>query len=83
MTSALGQEACMVQSGNQQTVGDEKLWTVATLSQYLNIPVATLYKWRQQDVGPPAVWLSKHLRLRPVAVQDWLRPQEEPDGAHH
>jgi len=61
----------------------DKLWTVATLSQYLSIPVPTLYKWRQQEVGPPAVRLGKHLRYRPQAVQDWLRSQEEPDGAHH
>jgi excisionase family DNA binding protein len=72
----------MVQPGNQQTVGDEKLWTVATLSQYLNIPVATLYKWRQQDVGPPAVRLGKHLRYRAEAVTEWLKSREEPYGTH-
>jgi excisionase family DNA binding protein len=52
------------------------------LSSYLGIPVATLYKWRQQEAGPPAIRLGKHIRYRPEAVKDWLRSQEEPDGAH-
>ncbi len=52
------------------------------LSSYLGIPVATLYKWRQQGAGPPAVWLGKHIRYRPEAVKDWLKSQEEPYGAH-
>ena len=59
---------------------DDGLWTPATLSRYLGIPVATLYQWRQRDEGPPAVRLGKHLRYRPEAVKEWLRSQEEPDG---
>ena len=73
----------MRQSGNQQSIEIKKLWTVGELSSYLGIPVATLYKWRQQETGPPAVRLGKHIRYRPEAVQDWLRSQEEPDGAYH
>jgi excisionase family DNA binding protein len=52
------------------------------LSSYLGIPVATLYKWRQQEAGPPAVRLGKHIRYRPEAVKDWLRSQEGPYGTH-
>ena len=52
------------------------------LSNYLGIPVATLYKWRQQEAGPPAVRLGKHIRYRPEVVKDWLKSQEEPHGAH-
>jgi excisionase family DNA binding protein len=60
----------------------DHLWTVEELAQFLQIPRNTLYKWRQEEAGPPAVRLGKHLRYRPEAVQDWLRSQEEPDGAH-
>jgi excisionase family DNA binding protein len=60
----------------------DRLWTPATLSRYLSIPVATLYQWRQKEIGPPAVRLGKHIRYRPEAVQDWLRSQEEPNGTH-
>jgi excisionase family DNA binding protein len=69
-------------SGNQRSIEINKLWTVAMLSSYLGIPVATLYKWRQQEAGPPAVRLGKHIRYRPEAVKDWLRSQEGPYGTH-
>ena len=72
----------MRQSGNQQSIEIKKLWTVGELSSYLGIPVATLYKWRQQVAGPPAVRLGKHIRYRPEAVKDWLKSQEDPHGAH-
>lgn len=62
---------------------DGPLWTPETLSRYLGIPVATLYQWRQRDLGPPAVRLGKHLRYRPEAVRDWLKDLEGPHGAHH
>ena len=72
----------MRQSSNQQFIEINKLWTVAMLSNYLGIPVATLYKWRQHEEGPPAVRLGKHIRYRPEAVKEWLRSQEEPYGTH-
>jgi excisionase family DNA binding protein len=56
--------------------GHDPLWTPQTLSRYLGIPVATLYQWRQRDLGPPAVRLGKHLRYRPEAVREWLSSQE-------
>jgi excisionase family DNA binding protein len=72
----------MRQSGNQQSIEIKKLWTVGELSSYLEIPVATLYKWRQQVAGPPAVRLGKHIRYRPEAVTEWLKSREELDGTH-
>jgi excisionase family DNA binding protein len=60
----------------------DNLWTVQELAQFLQNPRHTLYKWRQQESGPPGVRLGKHLRYRPEAVREWLRSQEEPDGAH-
>jgi excisionase family DNA binding protein len=72
----------MRQSGDQQSIEINKLWTVGMLSSYLGIPVATLYKWRQQEAGPPAVRLGKHIRYRPEAVKDWLRSQEGPYSTH-
>jgi excisionase family DNA binding protein len=57
--------------------GRVRLWTPLALSRLLSIPVATLYKWRQQGVGPPAVRLGKHIRYRPEAVEQWLKSQED------
>jgi excisionase family DNA binding protein len=61
---------------------DSSLWTPQALSDYLGIPVATLYQWRQRSEGPPAVRLGKHLRYRPQAVREWLKSQEEPNGTN-
>jgi len=47
---------------------------------YLGIPVATLYQWRQRGLGPPAIKLGKHLRYLPEAVKQWLQSQEGLDG---
>jgi excisionase family DNA binding protein len=65
----------------KECIVSDKLWTVTMLSRYLSIPVPTLYKWRQQEVGPPAVRLGKHIRYRPEAVQNWLQSQEDPNGS--
>jgi predicted DNA-binding transcriptional regulator AlpA len=40
----------------------EPLLTVHELSEYLGIPVATLYDWRVDGVGPKAVKLGRSLR---------------------
>jgi predicted DNA-binding transcriptional regulator AlpA len=42
--------------------GLERLLTVHELSDYLGIPVATLYDWRVDEVGPRAVKLGRSLR---------------------
>jgi excisionase family DNA binding protein len=61
---------------------EDQLWTPPALSNYLGIPIATLYQWRQRGLGPPAVRLGKHIRFRPEAVREWLRSQEEGRGIH-
>jgi predicted DNA-binding transcriptional regulator AlpA len=60
----------------------DQLWTPTALSDYLGIPIATLYQWRQRAEGPPAVRLGKHLRYRPEAVREWLKSQEEGSGGY-
>ena len=31
----------------------DNLWTIERTSQYLGVPVATLYQWRHRRTGPP------------------------------
>ncbi len=48
------------------------LWTVQDVSDYLRVPVQTLYSWRTQGSGPPARRVGKYLRYRPADVERWL-----------
>lgn len=48
------------------------LWTVQDVSEYLRVPVQTLYSWRSQGSGPLARRVGKYLRYRPADVEQWL-----------
>lgn len=49
-----------------------RLWTAEDVSDYLGIPVKTLYQWRWRGEGPPARKIGRHLRYDPAALQRWL-----------
>jgi excisionase family DNA binding protein len=50
----------------------DQLWGVGEVSDYLGVPITTLYRWRSHRYGPPARRVGKHLRYRAVDVVDWL-----------
>lgn len=45
---------------------------IEELAEYLGLPVKTLYKWRQEGVGPASVRVGRHVRYFVSDVQDWL-----------
>jgi DNA-binding transcriptional MerR regulator len=49
-----------------------KLWSIEDVSEYLGIPVKTLYCWRTKRYGPPARQVGRHLRYKPEDVFAWL-----------
>ena len=51
----------------------DRLWTPEELSAFLQVPVATLYRWRYLGTGPVAYRAGKHLRYDPAEVRAWLR----------
>lgn len=53
----------------------ERLLTVQQLSDYLGVPVKTLYEWRTQKSGPRAVKVGRALRYPEGRVIDWLEEQ--------
>ncbi|MFG1928528.1 helix-turn-helix transcriptional regulator [Cryptosporangium sp. NPDC048952] len=55
----------------------EPLWNIDTLSQFLDVPVATIYKWRKTGDGPAAFRVGRHLRWRDSEVQAWLARQRD------
>ena len=50
----------------------EKLWSVQDVSDYLDIPVQTIYQWRTKDYGPPGVRIGKYIRYEPDDVRAWF-----------
>lgn len=52
-----------------------KLMTITDLSDYLGIPVNTLYQWRSKGYGPRGVRMGKYVRYRPQDVEAWLSDQ--------
>jgi hypothetical protein len=48
------------------------LWTITQVSQFLNVPVGTLYQWRYKGVGPKAFRVGRHLRYDAAVVRRWL-----------
>lgn len=52
------------------------LATPEQLSEYLGIPMKTLYQWRYEGHGPKGVRIGKHLRYRWENVDAWVAQQE-------
>ena len=53
------------------------LWTVHDVSDFLRVPVATIYQWRVRHEGPQAMRIGRHLRFDPETVREWSRGQLE------
>ncbi|MGO1057058.1 helix-turn-helix domain-containing protein [Crossiella sp. CA198] len=54
-----------------------KLWSVEDLSEFLGIPVNTLYQWRTKKYGPPGRRVGKHVKYDPDEVRAWFLNQPQ------
>jgi excisionase family DNA binding protein len=48
------------------------LATPEQVSEFLGVPVETLYQWRYRKVGPPASKVGRHLRYRWSDVEAYV-----------
>lgn len=64
-----------VMDTNTTSAGLAPLIGIEELAEYLGIPVKTLYKWRQEGVGPASVRVGRHVRYFVGDVRDWLLDQ--------
>jgi len=55
-----------------------RLWGVHDVSEYLGVPVTTLYQWRHRDYGPRCRRVGRHLRYDPADVRIWFAA-DQPD----
>ncbi|MGW5265684.1 helix-turn-helix transcriptional regulator [Microbispora sp. NPDC004025] len=54
----------------------DRLWGVEEVSNFLGVPVATLYVWRHRRTGPKSRKIGRHLRYLPADVHAWVMEQE-------
>ncbi len=50
----------------------ERLLPVEDLTDYVGVPVATIYAWRYRRQGPPGFRVGRHLRFRWSDVERWI-----------
>jgi excisionase family DNA binding protein len=57
--------------------GLEPLISIDELSDYLGVPVKTIYDWRLAGHGPCAIRVGRHLKYAISDVREWLATQRE------
>ena len=57
--------------------GLEPLMSIDDLSDYLGVPVTTIYDWRVAGKGPCAIRVGRHLKFAVSDVRDWLSHHRE------
>lgn len=65
--------------GQPSSIARNSLWTTNELAAYLGVPIATIYKWRQTNYGPPGYRIGKYVRFNPDDVTAWLATRREDD----
>lgn len=51
------------------------------LSDFLRVPVKTLYQWRHRGIGPKGTKVGRHIRYRWKEVEAWLDSQTDQHAA--
>lgn len=49
-----------------------RMWSVEDLSDFLQVPVKTLYQWRLRDYGPKGRRVGKYVRYKESDVVEWV-----------
>lgn len=47
------------------------------LAEWLDIPLATIYRWRSRGEGPRGYKVGRHVRYRRSDVELWLESQAD------
>jgi excisionase family DNA binding protein len=51
--------------------------SIADLATYLDVPVATIYRWRYRRQGPLGYRIGRHVRYRTDDIERWLEAQRD------
>jgi excisionase family DNA binding protein len=55
----------------------QELLSVEQLSQWLQVPKQTVYRWRSCGGGPRGFRIGRHVRYAASDVRDWLDTQRD------
>lgn len=55
--------------------GPRALATTEQVSEYLGVPVNTLYQWRRLHKGPKGARIGRHVKYRWADVEAWFEAQ--------
>jgi excisionase family DNA binding protein len=66
-----------------RSTNDDRLLTISEVSDYLQVPVQTLYHWRYRGTGPKGVRVGRHVRYRQDDVDAWLDSLEPRSLVRH
>ena len=85
VTAAAGCLAHLVSMGTSPTPasGLDPLLSIDDLSEYLGVPIRTIYDWRQTGHGPRGIRVGRHLKFAASDVAAWIDALRNgaPDGA--
>ena len=54
-----------------------RMWTVQDVSDFLGVPVRSLYEWRSKGYGPEGIKVGRHVRYFPEDVYAWVKSQRQ------
>ncbi len=58
----------------------EPLLSVRELSDYLGVPIATIYDWRVDGKGPPGIRVGRRVMFFVADIDEWIRSRRETGG---
>jgi excisionase family DNA binding protein len=64
-------------SGSGDASGLTTLLSVEEIAAWLQVPIATIYRWRSRGEGPPGYKIGKHVRFDRGEVLTWLAAQKD------
>jgi len=53
-----------------------RMWTIQDVSEFLGVPVKTLYDWRTKDYGPVGIRVGRYIRYEHEDVYAWVASQK-------
>ena len=54
----------------------QPLLSVKEVAELLQVSVRTIYDWRYQGLGPPAIMIGRLVRFEPNEIDRWLASQK-------
>lgn len=54
-----------------------RLWGVQDVSDFLGVPVKTLYTWRHHGYGPKGRRVGRYVRYDPDDVREWFESLDD------